>query len=177
MDGKGKVQWSTDSIADRMPFDPQLPTQVPPNGYGLIYNNITSLWEAKAVGTSSSGVTPPFTFSKSGFCIVGGYLYVGQVVSSKTGEPIAGSNYLVKLSVSNSTNVAANTTLQLQRRTAVATFVDIAGAFIVIPAGNYKANSVLATPIAIGPDWELSCYNKSGSTLNDGVFYMYLVPA
>jgi hypothetical protein len=127
-------------------------------------------------GAGGSGVTPPFVFSKSGGTAVGSYLYVGQAVTSKTGQEIVGTNRIVKVGVSNSANVAANTKIQFQRRTALSTFVDIAGAEATIPSGSFRTTATLPSPVSIGPDWEISCYNKSGSTLSDPIVVLYLIP-
>jgi hypothetical protein len=132
--------------------------------------------EVRTPPNGGSGVTPPFMFSKSGGTSAGNYLYVGQVVSSKTGQYIPGTNNIVKLTVSTSANVATNTTIQLQRRTAVATFIDIPLALVVIPAGTYKAEVTFSPSVAIGPDWEIACYNKAGSTVQDAIVLMFMVP-
>ena len=122
-----------------------------------------------------SGVTPPFVMSKSGNATVGTYLRVGESVSSNTGQLIKGVNYLIEMSVSNGSNVASNTVLQVQRRTGVNTFVDLAGASVTIPAGSYKATNTGLT-ISIGPDEEISAYVKSGSTLDNPILMIYCTP-
>jgi hypothetical protein len=139
--------------------------------------NGTWLISRASPGGGGTGVTPPFLFSKSGGCAVGAYLYVGQVVSSKTGQVIIGSNNIVKLTASNSGNLASNTVIQLQRRTGVSTFTDIVGASVTIPSGQYNAHVQLSPIIAIGADWEISCYNKSGSSLGDPIILVYAEPA
>lgn len=128
-------------------------------------------------GAGGSGVTPPFIFSKSGGTSVGSYLYVGQVVTSKAGQEILGTNKIVKVGVSNAVNVTANTTVQFRRRTGLTTFVDIPGAAAVVPNGAYKSETVFSAPVPIGPDWELACYNKSGASLSDAIVILYVVPA
>lgn len=127
-------------------------------------------------GSGGSGVTPPFVFSKSGGLSVGSYLYTGQAVSNKTGQEIAGENKIVKIGVSNAVNATADTVIQFQRRTSRTAFSDIAGATITVPTGSFRALTILS-PLDIGPDWELSCYNKSGGSLQDPVVVLYLVPA
>lgn len=148
----------------------RLQVNTPASGTWFVYQ----IWGG---GAGGSGVTPPFIFSKSGGTAVGSYLYVGQVVTSKTGQDILGTNKLVKIGVSNASNLASNTVVQFQRRTGLATFVDIAGAAATVPSGSYKSSTILSSPVAIGPDWEISCYNKSGSSLSDPIVILYVVPA
>ena len=165
------------SVADGIPFDPNLPSQNPNNGYVLVWNSTLQLWQAQSVFSGGgSGVTPPFVFSKDGNCTVGTYLRTGVVATNLTGQIIAGSNLIVKMDISLSATVATNTTVQLIRRTAVSTFTDISGGNIVISAGNYRSTST-GLSIALGPDWEIGAYNKSGSTLSNPVLMLYMVPA
>jgi len=134
-------------------------------------------WSRSNPGGGGTGVTPPFLFSKSGGTAVGAYLYVGQVVSSVTGQLIVGTNQMVKITASNGNTLGSNTVIQFQRRTGVSSFTDIVGASITIPSGSYSAHAELATPVALGPDWEIACYNKSGSSLNNPIVLMYVEPA
>jgi hypothetical protein len=124
-----------------------------------------------------SGISPPFVFSKSGGTAVGAYLYVGQTVTSKAGQLAPGTNQLIKMTATNDANVGSNTVIQLQRRTAVATFADITSANITIPSGSYSAVKDFSTPVDIGPDWEISCYNKSGSSVSNPIVCIFLVAA
>jgi hypothetical protein len=167
----------TTYVAEGIPFDPNLPNQIPTNGYVMTFNAATGLWEARAIGDLSGGVVPGLRFTKSGGLSVNSYLYAGQVVTSKAGQLVIGSNQIAKISISSSSTVANNTVLQLQQRSAIATFSDIAGASITVLAGQYKATVTFSPTISIGPDWELCCYNKSGSTINDAILLVYLVPA
>lgn len=162
------------SVADGIPFDPELPGLDPSNGYVLTWNSTTKIWEAKAVGANSNGVTPPFVFSKDGNCTVGTYLRTGTVPTNLTGQDIKGSNYIVEIRASNSSNVASTTRIQFVRRTAVSTFTDIAGAYIDIPAGSYRGERQ-GISIAIGPEWEIGCYVQSGSTLSNVVCMIFLI--
>jgi hypothetical protein len=145
------------------------------NGYVLTWNNSLNTFELSAPGSASNGVTPPFFMSKAGNAAVGTYLRVGEAVSSNTGMTIVGDNSINKLVISNGNNVASNTVVQIQRRTAVNTFSDITGASITIPAGTYKA-SLDGLSITLNTDEEISAYVKSGSTLSNAVFGIYIVP-
>lgn len=129
------------------------------------------------VKTGGNGVTPPFFFSRSGSTLAAGtYFFTGNVSTSSTGQLIAGSNKIIKIAVSTSANITGSPCLvQFQRRTAVATFVDIAGASISIPVGTYSATST-GLALLIGPDWELSCYFKSGGSPSNPVVGIYLIP-
>lgn len=145
-------------------------------GYVLTWNNTLSKFELLAVGSASDGVTPPFVFSKSGNAASGTYLRTGEAVTSATGQPIKGSNTIVEIAVSNANVVGTNTVVQIQRRTALATFSDVTGASVTILSGNYKAiNSGLS--VSFGPDEEMSVYVKSGSTLSNPVLVVYMTPA
>lgn len=146
------------------------------NGYVLTWNNSLNKFELLAVGSASGGVTPPFIFSKSGNASAGTYLRTGEAVTSKTGQIIKGDNVIVEISVSNANNVGSNTVVQIQRRTALNTFSDVAGASVTIPSGTYKGTNSSLT-ISFGPDEEMSAYVKSGSTLNNPVLVVYLTPA
>ena len=139
------------------------------------YEELLALIEEMAQPPNGgSGVTPPFLFSKSGGTGVGSYFFVGNVPTNQSGQTIAGLNKIVKASVSSSGNVAANTVIQFQSRTALSTFTDIATASITIPAGTYKATAILN--VNIGPDTEISAYVKSGSTVQNGIVLLYVVP-
>jgi len=148
------------------------------NGYVLTWNSVTSKFELQSpMGAGGgSGVTPPFVLSKDGNCTVGTALRTGVVPTNLTGQTIDGTNKIVKLGVSTSANVGSTTRIQITRRTGLATFVDIPNAYIVIPAGTYKAVSI-GLDINIGPNYEIGAYNKSGSTTNNIVFMIYLIPA
>lgn len=164
------------SVADGIPFDPELPTLDPSSGYVLTYNGTTKLWEAKPIGSNSLGVVPPFVFSKDGNCSVGTYLRTGVVVSSKTGQLIKGNNKIVEIQVSNINNVSSVTRVQFHYRTGRLTRLDIADAYVEIPVGDYKGKRS-GLSIDIGPDWEIGCRNSSGSTLNEVSVVLYVVPA
>lgn len=147
------------------------------NGYVLTWNNTLTKFELQPAGGAGggSGVTPPFFFSKAGSAGAGTYLRVGEAVSSNTGMTIVGANTIVKLVVSNGSAVGSNTVIQIQKRTAVNTFVDIASASITILTGAYSATSS-GLSIALGTNEELSAYVKSGSSLDNPVFGVYVVP-
>jgi hypothetical protein len=129
---------------------------------------------APTSANTSPGVTPGFIFSKDGSCGVGTYLRIGSVISSSSGHPIIGKNKIVKIRVSVSSEVGSNTTIQIQARTAVATRSDIAGASIVIPAGQYTATATM--DVALPDNVELCAYNKSGSTVSNIVMNVFLYP-
>ncbi len=122
----------------------------------------------------SPGVTPGFVFAKDGNCTVGSYLRIGAVITSDAGHPIIGKNKLVRIRITAASAVGSNTVVQIQRRTAVGTRSDIAGASITIPAGQYSASATF--DIALGTDPELCAYNKSGSTLQNVVMNVFLFP-
>lgn len=147
------------------------------NGYVLTWNTSTVQFELQPAGGSGggSGVTPPFFFSKAGNATVGTYLRVGEAVSSNTGMTIVGTNQIVKLVISNGSAVGSNTVIQIQKRTGLATFTDISGAAITITSGNYKASSS-GLSISLGTDEEISAYVKSGSTITNPVFGVYVTP-
>ena len=123
------------------------------------------------------GVSPGFIFSKSGGSGVGAYLKTGEVLTSNTGQLIRGLNYITQINASSSVNQtnANGAKLQLQRRTGLNTFVDISGAFVIIPNGNFSAvNSGLN--ISIGTDWEISCYNAGPGNVSDCVVTLFVAP-
>lgn len=144
-------------------------------GFYLKTSAADTAWSFIGGGGGGTGVTPPFTFSKAGNAGPGTYLRTGEAVTSSTGQPIKGLNYLVEMRCTNGSNVGAVTRVQLQRRTAVSTFVDITGAFVDIPIGQFQGEST-GLSIVIGPEWEVSAYVVSGSTLNNPVLIFYLVP-
>ena len=165
------------SIADGIPFDPNLPGQIPTNGYLLTWNSTSQQWEARAAGSITNGVVPPFVFGKDGNCTVGTYFRTHVVPGGPggSGQIIKGSNTLIEMGLTNVNAVASNTVVQLIRRTAINTWSDIAGASVTLIAGNYtQTNTGLS--VVIGPDWEISAYNKSGSSLNNVLLTIYLVP-
>lgn len=147
------------------------------NGYVLTWNTSLSKFELQPAGGAGggSGVTPPFVFSKDGNCTVGTYLRTGTVPTNLTGQDIKGSNYIVEIRASTSSNVGSTTRIQFVRRTAVSTFVDITGAYVDIAAGTYRGERQGLT-VAIGAEWEIGCYVKSGSTLNNVVCMIFLIP-
>lgn len=121
------------------------------------------------------GVTPPFVFSKDGNTTVGTYLRTGSVQTSRTGQIIKGNNYAVEIHISHQSNAGSTTRVQFQRRTAVGTRSDITDFYIDLPSGQYRGvRSGIQIPV--GPDEELCCYVKSGSTLHDPVAIVYFVP-
>lgn len=148
------------------------------NGYVLTWNTSLNTFELQPSGGAGggSGVTPPFFFSKSGNASVGTYLRVGESVTSNTGMTIVGTNKIVKIVASNGSNVGSNTVVQIQKRTAVNTFVDLAGASITIPSGSYTA-TISSLSITLGLNEELSAYVKSGSTLDNPIVGVYVIPA
>lgn len=148
----------------------------PVNGQALIYDSSVSAWKPAIPGSVTNGVLPPFIFSKAGNAGTGTYLRTGEAITSNTGQIIKGSNTISQISVSNGSNVATTTRVQLQRRTGVNTFVDVASGFVDITSGTYSG-TVSGLSVAWGPDWEMSAYVKSGSTLDNPVLVVYLLPA
>lgn len=129
---------------------------------------------APVSANTSPGVTPGFVFTKDGNLTVGTYLRIGTVITSDAGHPIIGKNKLVRIRVTCATNAGSNTVIQIQKRTALGTRTDVAGAAITIPAGTYQASAEY--DIALGTDVELCAYNKSGSTLSNVVMNVFLYP-
>ena len=136
-------------------------------------------WAVSATGGANGGpgITPPIFFARGGAVSTGTYLLtMGFVTSSTVGAVTPGSNYVTKIAVSSSANVTgATVTLQLQQRTALNSFSDITGATVTVTSGNYRNVNVLPTPVAIGPDIELSCYVTSG-VIQQPLLFVYLVP-
>ncbi len=129
---------------------------------------------APASANTSPGVTPGFVFTKDGNCTVGTYLRIGSVITSDAGHPIIGKNKLVRIRITAASAVGTNTVFQIQKRTAVSTRTDVAGASITILAGQYSASA--SFDIALGTDPELCAYNKSGSTASNVVMNVFLFP-
>ena len=129
---------------------------------------------APTSANTSPGVTPGFVFAKDGNCTVGTYLRIGAVITSDAGHPIIGKNKLVRIRITAASVVGTATVFQIQKRTAVSTRTDVAGASITIPAGQYSASETF--DIALGTDPELCAYNKSGSTAANVVMNVFLYP-
>lgn len=127
-------------------------------GTGTVQSAIDALASKSGGG---GGVTPPFFFGRATGGGAGTYLQINGVASSKLGQITAGSNKIVRMSITSSATVTGATIIQLQERTAIGTFTDIAGAAITVPNGAYKASSVLS--INLNTDAEISAYVKSGS--------------
>ena len=125
--------------------------------------------------TGGSGVVPPFFFTRGGTNPTGTYLKVGDVVTSDTGQSIPGLNYIVKLVAALSDTVATTTRIQFTRRTGVSSWADITNGYIDIPAGEYTATRT-GIVIAIGPDAEVGCYIKSGSSCRNPIVGIFVVP-
>jgi len=149
----------------------------------VLQDNTTAagIWLITVIVISTGiGVATDLTFTRNGGVSQGAYLFIGQTLTSLAGYVISGSNYIAKLSVTNSSLITANknATFLLQRRTAINTFVDIANTSITIPAGSYSA-SISGLLIPIGPDWEISAYrvsNDQGGGVNNIVLTAYTVP-
>lgn len=167
--------WSLTDLARRL-YGKDVAPGTPPDGHVLTWIAARHRWEAAANGSASGGVVPPFVFSKDGHCTVGTYLRTGVVPGGAggSGQLILGTNKLIGLDMRTSANVATKTRFQMARRTAVNTWSDIAGAFVEINAGSYVGTVDLN--ISIGADWEVSFYNKSGSTTNNTVLVSYFTP-
>lgn len=121
------------------------------------------------------GVVPPFVFSKDGTLPVGTFLRTGSVQTNNAGQIIKGTNNLIEIRATSAANAGSTTRIQFFRRTGVSTRTDITGAFVDIPAGNYQGSNTTLS-ISVGPDWEVGCYNASGSTLSNVVVVIYLTP-
>lgn len=119
------------------------------------------------------GVSPGFMFSAQGNLNTGAHLSVGTVSTINTGQPITGSNKLVKIRVSTQENVTSNVEFQLCYRTGETTRVDIVGASITVPTGSYQQTQTYN--IILPNDVELCCYIKNGSCKNP-VLVVFLIP-
>lgn len=137
-------------------------------GNGDVQSAIDALSNKAAGG---GGVTPPFFFGRPSGGSAGTYLQINGVASNKLGQITAGLNKIVRLSVTSSAVVSGATVIQLQQRTALATFVDIAGALITVASGAYKATSTLSVNLPV--DAEISAYIKSG-TISDVNIQVYV---
>jgi hypothetical protein len=135
-----------------------------------LFDEFAAPWFAQV----SPGVSPGFVFAKDGNVTVGTHLRTGDVQTSKTGQPIFGTNKLIRMRVSSAIVAVTNTVIQLRKRTAVSTFSDIAGALITLSAGNYTATAEL--DIVLPENVELCAYNKSGSALSNVVLVLFLMP-
>jgi hypothetical protein len=163
---RGKHVSST-QVAKSTPFDNST------NGFAS--TNVQAAIEE--VKSPPNGVSPGFIFSKSGGSGVGAYLKTGEVLTSNTGQLIRGLNYITQINASTSANQtnAGGATLQLQRRTGLNTFVDIAGATVNIPNGSFSATHT-GLSISIGSDWEISCYNTGPGNVSDCVVTLFVTP-
>lgn len=145
-------------VASTIPFDNSTTGAVP-----LVSTDtqsvIEEIWQ-KVKG--ASGVTPPFFFGRTNGGNAGTYLTINGVATNKVGQIVIGLNTLVGISVTTASNVSGAAVIQLQQRTGLNTFVDIAGATITIPSGNFKATTALS--VALPSNVELAAYIKSGST-------------
>lgn len=151
--------FSVTQVATSTPFDPTTT-----NAAGLTSTDtqavIEEIWQ-KVKG--ASGVTPPFFFGRVSGGGAGTYLTINGIATNKVGQIVRGSNTLVGMTVTTSANVTgANAVIQIQQRTALNTFVDIAGASITILVGAYSATAILA--VSLPANVEISAYIKSGST-------------
>lgn len=175
---------NNDNLFERL-YKTGLPTQEYKFIYRLIFQTSTtytnavksalrSFFDVGNIYPVSSGVVPPFVFSKDGGVSVGTYLRTGAVQTDRSGQPIKGLNYVVEISATNLNQVASNTVIQFTRRTGRTTRTDITDLTVTIPAGTYFGTRT-GISISIGPDWEIGCYNKSGSSLSDAVAILYLI--
>lgn len=127
------------------------------------------------VAATTTALSIPF--SRSGSRVAGDYLLTaGGAVSSNSGQIIPGSSLLSKVGVSVSSAIAGSgAVFQLQQRTAVGTFVDIVGASVTIPVGQYQAVAS-SLGIQLSADTEISAYLKSGGTSVNPVLTVLAVP-
>ena len=161
-----------------------LTAQVNSNGTPIANASILDFGPTFGVTTDGYGtvfITDPdlsyvtLTFTSSGKQRVGDYLLTGSIPSSVTGQIIPGTGILQKFGVGVSTNITGTPCIfQIQKRTAVGTFTDIAGATLSIPVGAYQASTTLA--IQLGTDEELSVYYKSGGAPSNSVATIFVTP-
>lgn len=146
---------------------------------GLGTGDVQSAIDALSTNLGA-GVSPFYQFTTNGALGQGSYLSVGQVPSNQVGALVPGTNHITKMAITTSQLVNFAATLQVQIRTGLGTFSDISGAALTIPGGNtaYKANIVFGSPIAIGPDVEISVYYKSGggTSLQNPVVLVFVQP-
>lgn len=155
-----------------------------PTGSRYFQNN-GNIWRKSGAGINDwivehgpevSGVTPPFLFSRGGNLPTGTWFKIGDVVSSQTGQPIAGNNKIVKISLTNYNTVLNTTRVQIARRTSRTTWEDVSGAYIDILANGYKADRS-GMSVVLPTNAELGAYVDTGSALKDAVMEVYLIPA
>lgn len=132
----------------------------------------------KQTAGASGNVTPPFIFSYPGSLGANSYMQVGGVNSNQAGQIIQGSNNIIGITITTSQVYNANQTIQLQVRSGVSTRTDISGAAVTIIGDNahYSATITFSTPIAIGPNAEISAYLKSGNGISNAVLAIYVAP-
>lgn len=141
-------------------------------------NGFNSTDTQSAIEEASKGsITGPnqgFLYSKDGSVTVGTYLRTGTVATNLAGQPIRGLCKSIIIKATVSSNVSSTTRIQFVRRTAISTFADITGLYVDIPSGSFTSSRTIE--VDIGPDWEIGCYNKSGSTLSNAICVLYVVP-
>jgi len=125
---------------------------------------------------TSPGVTPPFLFTENGNVGINKWLRIGNVDSSLTAFPIFGRNRIVKMRAAAQGTVTTDTVIQLYDRTAITTYSLIAGATITIPAGQYEGSIQYSPSISLREDVELAAKIVSGSTLQNPVLCVFLMP-
>jgi len=142
----GASGWVKNSNA--IPFDPT----------GLLAYQTSDIDVYKALKRLSDNSPSPngggaITFSSQGAVNSGEYLFVGKVPTSDAGMPVIGLNKLVSItSTSKQLITGSPAKLQIFNRTAVNTRVDIAGAIISIPVGQYRGTVQLDIDLASDPE-------------------------
>jgi hypothetical protein len=155
------VGYIDDKSANNESYDPSVS--------GLAATDVQAAIDALSSRTGGGGgVTPFYQYSRAGTLLTAGtYLNVGTISSGVVGQLVTGTNKIVRIAITTSAAVGtAPAVFQIQRRTGVTTFSDIAGANISIPVSSYKANLLLSTPVSLNADEEISAYIKSGSPSN-----------
>lgn len=149
--------------ADTLNFDTNF--TVTADGYGTI--TVTDAYASFAT----------FTFGRTGTQAVGNYLMTSDSVpGSLVGQIVPGAGIIARFGVGVSTAITGTPSVfQIQRRTAVATFADIAGATVSIPVGQFQA-TVTNLAILLAADQELSIYYKSGGVPANPVATIYVRP-
>lgn len=172
----GTLTWKKTSGGSAQPatdYDPDFVESDEPNtGDGLKDDRVVTFKDlGTGAGPNGGG---PFYLTNPGSLGLGDYFYIGNIETSKTAQLMKGSNKLYSMSVTSGklvTDTAAQ--IQLFRRTGVSTRVDITGAIVTVPVGEYKGDADF--DILLPDDPELGAYMISDpSNFEDAQLLVYL---
>jgi hypothetical protein len=133
-------------------------------------------WDTYGLSNENPNALPisVIGFSRGSGVSEGGYLNIGDSISSDSGYPIIATTYVTAMYVTNGKIMATgrSATFRLQRRTGVSTFVDIPGTDVTIPQNQYNAQ-ITGLMVKIAAGSEVACYRIPGGGGNTGgvVFY------